>query len=72
MTIDKNKAVNILVTLVITFVIFLIIQSLITRNTNLDLKNKPQKLFLLRGRNYKRLGFQIPGNKYNFLELFSF
>ena len=42
MTIDKNKAVNILVTLVITFVIFLIIQSLITRNTNLDLKNKPQ------------------------------
>ena len=42
MTIDKNKAVNIFVTLVITFVIFLIIQSLITRNTNLDLKNKPQ------------------------------
>ena len=42
MTIDKNKAFNILVTLVITFVIFLIIQSLITRNTNLDLKNKPQ------------------------------
>ena len=42
MTIDKNKAVNILITLVITVVIFLIIQSLITRNTNLDLKNKPQ------------------------------
>jgi len=42
MIIDKKKAVNILITLVITFVIFLIIQSLITRNTNLDLKNQAQ------------------------------
>ena len=42
MIIEKEKAINISITLAITFIIFLIIQSLITRNSNIDLQNKPQ------------------------------
>ena len=42
MIIDQKKVINISITFVVTVVIFLIIQSLITRNSNLDLENRPQ------------------------------
>ena len=42
MIIDPKKVINLSITFVVTVVIFLIIQSLITRNSNLDLENRPQ------------------------------
>ena len=42
MIIDQKKVINLSITFVVTVVIFLIIQSLITRNSNLDLENRPQ------------------------------
>ena len=42
MIIDKKKLLNLILTVLVTFIIFLIIQSLITRNSNLDLINKPK------------------------------
>ena len=36
MIIDQKKVINLSITFVVTVVIFLIIQSLITRNSNLD------------------------------------
>jgi len=42
MTIDQKTAINISITFIVTVGIFLIIQSLITRNSNLDLENRPQ------------------------------
>ena len=38
MIIDQKKVINLSITFVVTVVIFLIIQSLITRNSNLDLE----------------------------------
>tara|TARA_B100001027_G_scaffold198905_1_gene157317 strand:+ start:4311 stop:4937 length:627 start_codon:yes stop_codon:yes gene_type:complete len=42
MIIDQKTAINISITFIVTVGIFLIIQSLITRNSNLDLENRPQ------------------------------